>query len=81
MGSIMIRCPQSGREIPTGIEMDVAEFRRAPVFFSRVQSRFAIKSTNGSPRTPGCATARTRRCRRRNSLDRFGVIAEATGRR
>jgi hypothetical protein len=37
MGSIMIRCPQSGREIPTGIEMDVAEFQRAPVFFSRVQ--------------------------------------------
>ena len=37
MGSIMIRCPQSGREIPTGIEMDIAEFQRAPVFFSRVQ--------------------------------------------
>ena len=37
MGVIMIRCPQTGREIPTGIEMDTAEFRRAPVFFSRVQ--------------------------------------------
>jgi hypothetical protein len=37
MGAIMIRCPQTGREIPTGIEMDIAEFQRAPVFFSRVQ--------------------------------------------
>src|SRR2546423_8024149 len=37
MGVIVIRCPQTGREIPTGIEMDAAEFRRAPVFFSRVQ--------------------------------------------
>ena len=37
MGLIMIRCPESGREIPTGIEMDMAEFQRAPVFFSRVQ--------------------------------------------
>jgi hypothetical protein len=37
MGAIMIRCPQTGREIQTGIEMETAEFRRAPVFFSRVQ--------------------------------------------
>ena len=37
MGAIMIRCPQTGREIPTGIEMDTSEFQRAPVFFSRVQ--------------------------------------------
>ena len=37
MGVIMIRCPQTGREIPTGIEMDTSEFRRSPVFFSRVK--------------------------------------------
>ena len=37
MGAIMIRCPRSGQEIPTGIEMDVMEFQHAPVFFSRVQ--------------------------------------------
>jgi len=29
MGVIMIRCPQTGHEIPTGIEMDTAEFQRA----------------------------------------------------
>ena len=37
MGLIMIRCPESGREIPTGIEMDLAEFQRTPVFFPTVQ--------------------------------------------
>ena len=37
MGAIMIRCPQTGREIATGIEMDTSEFQRAPVFFSRVR--------------------------------------------
>jgi len=37
MGAIMIRCPQTGREIPTGFEMDTIKFQRAPVFFSRVQ--------------------------------------------
>jgi hypothetical protein len=37
MGVVMIRCPQTGREIPTGFEMNTAEFQRAPVFFSRVQ--------------------------------------------
>jgi hypothetical protein len=37
MGVIMIRCPQTGHDIPTGIEMDLVEFQRAPVFFSRVQ--------------------------------------------
>jgi hypothetical protein len=36
MGLIMIRCPESGREIPTGIKMDMGEFQRAPVFFSTV---------------------------------------------
>jgi len=36
MGAIMTRCPRTGREIATGIEMDEAEFKRAPVFFSRV---------------------------------------------
>lgn len=37
MGFVMIRCPQTGRDIATGFEMDMEEFQRAPVFFSRVQ--------------------------------------------
>ncbi len=36
MGVIMIRCPQTGREIETGVEMGMAEFNSAPVFFARV---------------------------------------------
>jgi hypothetical protein len=35
MGLVVIRCPQTGREIPTGIEADRRSFSRAPVFFSR----------------------------------------------
>jgi hypothetical protein len=37
MGFVMIRCPQTGGDVPTGFEMDTAEFQRAPVFFSRVR--------------------------------------------
>jgi hypothetical protein len=35
MGVVMIQCPRTGREIPTGIRMKRAEFERAPVFFAR----------------------------------------------
>jgi len=31
----MIKCPVTGREIPTGIEADRSSFNSAPVFFSR----------------------------------------------
>jgi hypothetical protein len=37
MGVIMIRCPRTGHDIPTGIEMGSSDFQRAPVFFARVQ--------------------------------------------
>jgi hypothetical protein len=37
MGVIMIRCPRTGHNIPTGIEMGSSDFQRAPVFFARVQ--------------------------------------------
>lgn len=37
MGIIMIRCPRTGHEIPTGIEMTRSDFQRAPVFFARVR--------------------------------------------
>jgi hypothetical protein len=35
VGLVVIRCPQTGRAIPTGIEADRGAFARAPVFFSR----------------------------------------------
>jgi len=37
MGMVMIKCPQSGRAIPTGIEVDRERFRASPVFFSRTR--------------------------------------------
>ena len=37
MGPVMIRCPNAGREIPTGIVADRESFNAAPVFFARVK--------------------------------------------
>ena len=35
MGMVMVKCPQTGRAIPTGIKTDRESFRRSPVFFAR----------------------------------------------
>jgi hypothetical protein len=35
MGTVMIRCPRTGRDISTGIEAERDRYRRAPVFFAR----------------------------------------------
>ena len=35
MGMVMVKCPQSGRAIPTGIKIDRESFGRSAVFFSR----------------------------------------------
>ena len=35
MGMVMIKCPQTGRAIPTGIKIDRESFRRSSVFFAR----------------------------------------------
>jgi len=37
MGMVMIKCPQTGRAIPTGIQIDRERFRASPVFFSRTR--------------------------------------------
>jgi hypothetical protein len=36
MGVVMVRCPETGREIPTGIVTDRESFEATPVFFARV---------------------------------------------
>jgi hypothetical protein len=36
MGIVMIKCPTTGRAIPTGMEADRSNFQCVPVFFSRV---------------------------------------------
>src|SRR5262249_13526760 len=36
MGVVMIKCPDTGRDIPTGIIADHESFRATPVFFARV---------------------------------------------
>jgi len=35
LGVVVIRCPRTGRVIPTGIEADRSSFSSRPVFFSR----------------------------------------------
>jgi hypothetical protein len=37
MGTVMIKCPDTGRDIPTGMMADRTSFSATPVFFSRVQ--------------------------------------------
>jgi hypothetical protein len=37
MGMVMVKCPHTGRAIPTGIETDRESFRRSPVFFARTR--------------------------------------------
>jgi hypothetical protein len=36
MGAVMVRCPQTGRDIPTGLVTDRKSFEAMPVFFARV---------------------------------------------
>ena len=33
MGMVMVKCPQTGRAVPTGIKTDRESFGRSPVFF------------------------------------------------
>ena len=35
MGMVMVKCPQTGSAIPTGIKTDRESFLRSPVFFGR----------------------------------------------
>jgi hypothetical protein len=37
MSSVMIRCPATGRSVPTGIETEPAVFRRLPKVAGRMQ--------------------------------------------
>jgi len=36
MGAVMIKCPDTGRDIATGIVADRESFNATPVFFARV---------------------------------------------
>ena len=37
MGMVMVKCPQTGHAIPTGIETDRESFGRSAVFFNRTR--------------------------------------------
>jgi hypothetical protein len=44
MGMVMIKCPETGSAIPTGIKMDRERFRSSAVFFSRTYCRICQAS-------------------------------------
>ena len=37
MGMVMVKCPQTGQAIPTGIKADRESFGRSPVFFGHTR--------------------------------------------
>jgi hypothetical protein len=53
MGMVMVKCPQTGRAIPTGIKTDRDSFRRSPVFFGRSSCPICHSITPGSHGKPG----------------------------
>jgi hypothetical protein len=69
MGMVMVKCPQTGRAIATGIETDYERFQRCTVFFARTHCPicrtehpwFARDAWVNQPRSS------TRRRRRRRS--------------
>jgi hypothetical protein len=47
MGSVMVKCPQTGQDISTGIGPDRQSFRATPVFFRESTARSVGPSMNG----------------------------------
>jgi hypothetical protein len=53
MGMVMVKCPQTGHAIPTGIETDRESFGAARCFSRAPAARFAAPITPGSRGKPG----------------------------
>ena len=49
MSMVMVKCPQTGRAIPTGIKSDRESFRRSPVFFGRMLAAGLVSTSRGCP--------------------------------
>jgi len=78
MGAVMVRCPQTGRDIPTGLVTDRKSFESMPVFFARVHCPICRTELRVSGRLPetralkpatapkqGAADNRSERCKGR----------------
>jgi hypothetical protein len=44
---LMFRCPNTGRELSTGIEMDAAAFEQLPDIRSHMKSPFVVSTISG----------------------------------
>ena len=62
MGAVMIKCPDTGRDIPTGFVADRRSFSSMPVFFgARILSDLPDRARVVRAAKPGCAKRRARR--------------------
>ena len=50
---VMVRCPATGRELSTGVEMDAATFERLPDIHSQSSVPFAVWIITGQRAKPG----------------------------
>ena len=46
MGMIMVKCPQTGRAIPTGLKSDRETFMRSIVFFGNTRCPICVANHN-----------------------------------
>jgi hypothetical protein len=49
---VMVRCPTTGRELSTGVEMDTATFERLPDIHSRIKCPLCRGITTGQLAKP-----------------------------
>jgi hypothetical protein len=55
MGAVMVRCPETGRHIPTGLVTDRKSFDATPVFFARVYCPICRSEHEWFAKEAGCA--------------------------
>jgi hypothetical protein len=53
VGIVRIKCPQTGRAIPTGIKADRKSFRRSAVFFARTHCSSCRTNHDWFAKKPG----------------------------
>jgi hypothetical protein len=81
MAAVMIRCPESGRVISTGYDVDPERFRKTPVFFARSLCPFCrtehewfaknawVEGEAAPLKRIPCGTVNLRRARQKESFD------------
>jgi hypothetical protein len=77
MGAVMVRCPETGQDIPTGIVADRESFKATPVFFARVHCPICRTQHEWFAQEAWVCEAEPRPRATRNSVVQFVVSREA----